>query len=77
MKLTSAVLFAVAAAEDKSVPPRHPLARLNRLTEFSEEILNQWFHYLPTDWVTKFANNAARMERNFNRGNQLGCLLIL
>ena len=70
MKLTSTLLFAVAAAEDKKVPPRHPLDRLAKLTQFSEEILNTWFHYLPTDWVAKFANNAERMERNFRRGNQ-------
>ena len=72
MKFSPALLFAVAAAEDKKVPPRHPLQRLNRLTEFTEEILNDWFTFLPSKdaWVAKFANNAARMERNFNRGNQ-------
>ena len=71
MKL-STIIFAVAAAEDKKVPPRHPLQRLERLTEFSAEILNDWFHFLPSqqNWINKFANNAARMERNFNRGNQ-------
>merc|ERR1711920_111904 len=71
MKFSPALLFAVAAAEDKKVPPRHPLQRLNRLTEFTEEILNDWFNFLPSKdaWVAKFANNAARMERNFNRGN--------
>merc|ERR1712021_247669 len=31
MKLTPAVLFAVAAAEEKKVPPQHPLQRLNKL----------------------------------------------
>merc|ERR1711920_563225 len=72
MKFPPALLFAVAAAEDKKVPPRHPLQRLNRLTEFTEEILNDWFNFLPSKdaWVAKFANNAARMESNFNRGNQ-------
>merc|ERR1711920_100437 len=72
MKFPPALLFAVAAAEDKKVPPRHPLQRLNRLTEFTEEILNDWFNFLPSKgaWVAKFANNAARMERNFSRGNQ-------
>ena len=71
MKL-STIIFAVAAAEDKKVPPRHPLQRLQRLTEFSEEILNEWFSFLPSkdNWINKFANNAERMERNFNRGNQ-------
>ena len=72
MKFSPALLFAVAAAEDKKVPPRHPLQRLARLTEFSEEILNDWFTFLPSkdSWVGKFARNAERMERNFNRGNQ-------
>ena len=72
MKFSAALLFAVAAAEDKKVPPRHPLQRLNKLVEFTEEILNGWFTFLPSKdaWVAKFANNAARMERNFNRGNQ-------
>ena len=71
MKLSFALL-AVAAAEDKKVPPRHPLQRLERLTEFSAEILDEWFSFVPSvnAWKNKFANNAARMERNFNRGNQ-------
>ena len=71
MKLSVALIAAVAA-DDKKVPPRHPLQRLNRLTEFSAEILDDWFGFVPsvTAWKNKFANNAARMERNFNRGNQ-------
>ena len=42
------------------------------MTEFTEEILNQWFTFLPSKdaWIGKFANNAERMARNFNRGNQ-------
>merc|ERR1712113_422376 len=72
MKFSTAVLVAVASAEDKKVPPRHPLQRLARLTEFSAEILNDWYGFLPSkdSWIQKFANNAERMERNFNRGNQ-------
>merc|ERR1711892_1058643 len=72
MKFSPALLFAVAAADDKKVPPRHPLQRLARLTEFTEEILNAWFSGLASKdaWVNKFANNAARMEANFNRGEQ-------
>merc|ERR1712226_1406587 len=73
MKFSPALLFAVAAAsEDKKVPPRHPLQRLNRLTEFTEEILNDWFSFLPSkdNWVAKFARNANRMAGNFERGNQ-------
>merc|ERR1712178_335674 len=73
MKFSPAILVAVATAQDeKKVPPRHPLQRLNRLVEFTEEIMNDWFTFLPSQqaWIDKFAKNAARMERNFNRGNQ-------
>merc|ERR1712212_464788 len=71
MKLTGAVVIAAVAA-DKKVPPRHPLQRLAKLTEFSAEILNDWYGFLPSkdSWIEKFATNAERMERNFNRGNQ-------
>ena len=72
MKFSTALLLAVASADDKKVPPRHPLQRLTRLTEFSEELLNDWYSWLPSkdSWVAKFANNAGRMERNFLRGEQ-------
>jgi hypothetical protein len=74
MKFSAAVLATVAVAQDgdRKVPPRHPLQRLNRLVEFTEEIMNDWFSFLPSQqaWIDKFANNAVRMERNFNRGNQ-------
>ena len=72
MKFTPALLFALASADDKKVPPRHPLQRLNRLTEFTEEMLNDWFSWLPSKdaWVQKFATNARRMKSNFERGNQ-------
>ena len=72
MKFSPALLFAFAAAEDKKVPPRHPLQRLNRLTEFTDEIMDQWFDFLPSKeaWKQKFKTNANRMKRNFERGNQ-------
>ena len=74
MKISPAVIVAVASAQngEKKVPPRHPLQRLNRLVEFTEEIMNDWFSFLPSQqaWIDKFATNAERMERNFNRGNQ-------
>ena len=73
MKFSPALLFAVAAASnDKKVPPRHPLQRLNRLNEFTEEMLNAWFEFLPSKdaWVAKFAANGERMATNFQRGNQ-------
>ena len=42
MKLGSVVLAGLVSAsdEDRKVPPRHPLQRLDRLVEFSGEILN-------------------------------------
>ena len=74
MKLSSAVIVAVATAQndEKKVPPRHPLQRLNRLTEFAEEIMNEHFDFLPSQvsWINKFKKNAERMGRNFERGNQ-------
>merc|ERR1739847_208426 len=73
MKISPAVIVAVASAQgEKKVPPRHPLQRLNRLTEFTAEIMNDWFSFLPSQqaWIAKFERNAERMERNFNRGNQ-------
>ena len=72
MKLSVAVVIAAASATEKKVPPRHPLQRLNRLVEFTEELLTDWFEFLPSQqaWINKFATNAGRMERNFERGNQ-------
>ena len=72
MKLSLAILVAAASATEKKVPPRHPLQRLNRLVEFTEEILTDWFDFLPSQqsWIEKFKTNAERMRRNFERGNQ-------
>ena len=73
MKFSSVVIFAIAAATDeKKVPPRHPLQRLTKLTEFSEELLADWFTFLPSQarWINKFAKNAERMRTKFQRGNQ-------
>ena len=72
MKFSTAVLVAVVSADDKKVPPRHPLQRLKRLTEFSAELLTDWYPWLPSKhaWITKFETNAERMRRNFERGNQ-------
>ena len=74
MKISPAVIVAVASAQngEKKVPPRHPLQRLNRLVEFTEEIMTDHFPFLPSQqsWIAKFERNAERMERNFERGNQ-------
>merc|ERR1712227_340440 len=69
MKFSAAVLATVAVAQDgdRKVPPRHPLQRLNRLVEFSAELLNDWYTFLPSQasWIGKFERNAECMERNF------------
>ena len=72
MKFSPALLLAVASAEDKKVPPRHPLQRLDRLVQFSKELLDDWYQFLPSKeaWKSKFENNADRMKRNFERGQQ-------
>merc|ERR1712046_155824 len=72
MKISVALFIATASAQDKKVPPRHPLQRLNRLVEFTDEILDTWFEFLPSKdaWKAKFETNAGRMEKNFNRGQQ-------
>ena len=82
MKLDAIILAAVASAdEDRKVPPRHPLQRLDRLVEFSEEIFNtgafvhEWSpNNVDSDWVAnwirKFKVNGDRMKKAFTRGNQ-------
>merc|ERR1711881_618382 len=61
----SAALLATVAVVEKKVPPRHPLQRLNKLTMFSEELMNDWFGALPSkdNWIAKFATNAGRTTR--------------
>ena len=74
MKVTAALIAtaAVVVADDRKVPPRHPLQRLDRLVEFSAEILDEWFSFVASKdaWKLKFSRNADRMGRNFERGNQ-------
>ena len=75
MKLSTICLAGLASATEKKVPPRHPLQRLNRLVQFTSEILNSGaFNNKSVRWIEmwerKFAFNARRMERNFSRGNQ-------
>jgi len=66
MKVFIPALIAVAAADEKKVPPRHPLQRLKKLTTFSAE----WCDANLSDkqaanWSAKFERNASRMERRF------------
>ena len=76
MKLSTILLAGLVSSDEKKVPPRHPLQRLNRLVQFSAEILNsgafnshkseRWIQR----WQKMFKQNAYRMEKNFKRGNQ-------
>ena len=75
MKLSTIVLVSLVSADEKKVPPRHPLQRLNRLVQFSDEILNSGAFNNKSDkwinrWSNKFTNNANRMKTSFTRGNQ-------
>ena len=62
MKLSAIFFAGIISANEKKVPPRHPLQRLNRLVEFSSEILNSGaFKYMPKNNVgyywSEWANN--------------------
>ena len=59
----------MAADEDeKKVPPRHPLQRLNRLNEFVNEWTSQNLNEKQAaHWQGKFNRNMARMERRFEQ----------
>ena len=75
MKLSTIFLTGLVSADEKKVPPRHPLQRLNRLVEFSDEVLKSGAFNNKSDkwinrWTNKFAKNSSRMEFSFTRGNQ-------
>ena len=72
MKLTQAALLAVAVADDKKVPPRHPLQRLARLTEFSAEILDEKFGFWKRapKFKIRFEKTAQRMQNAFERNDE-------
>ena len=75
MKLSTILLAGFVSADEKKVPPRHPIQRLDRLVQFSGEILGSGaFNNKSTKWISrwsnKFTKNAERMKINFNRGNQ-------
>ena len=72
MKLSVIYLAGFVSADEKKVPPRHPTQRLNRLVEFSAEILESGsFNMKSTNWISrwqdKFSNNAGRMNDAFER----------
>ena len=66
MKLFVATVLAVAAADQKKVPPRHPLQRLNKLNTFAAEWCDDNLTAKQSaNWAPKFERNAGRMERRF------------
>jgi hypothetical protein len=67
----SVAIFAIAAADDRKVPPRRPEQRLSRLNQFSAEWLNANLPNLPSKdaWIAKFETNASRMMRAYEREN--------
>ena len=70
MKLSAIFFAGIISANEKKVPPRHPLQRLNRLVEFSSEILNSGaFKYMPPNnwgyyWSEWKNNKWIRMWEN-------------
>merc|ERR1719410_2831551 len=68
MKTFALALIATASAEDKKVPPRHPLDRLEKLRQFSQEWVNDNLSARQAEnWGPKFERNVARFERRFEQ----------
>ena len=68
MKFSAVFLAAVAIAEDndRKVPPRHPLQRLNQLNIFAAEWCNANLNAKAAGhWVGKFKRNTDRFERRW------------
>merc|ERR1712174_171229 len=65
-KLAAATIVAVASAQNKKVPPRHPLQRLTKLNKFAAEWCNANLdEKAAANWEGKFDRNTARFERRF------------
>merc|ERR1712157_159571 len=63
MKVFVGALFALAAAEGKKVPPRHPNQRLNKLLAFANEWCDDNLSAKEArNWKNKFARNKARIS---------------
>jgi hypothetical protein len=66
MKVLAPIVVALAAADEKKVPPRHPLQRLATLERFACEWLDMWTsEKVSTHWCQKFGNNVAKFRRRF------------
>ena len=51
MLILAAFFTSVVFAKDRKVPPRHPLQRLDRLVEFSKELLENWYDDLASQVI--------------------------
>ena len=71
MKFSTIFLAGLVSANEKKVPPRHPIARLDRLVQFSAEILDSGAFNKSKKWTdrwrNKFDKNADRMKLSFDR----------
>ena len=62
-KPIAAVALAVVAAEEKKVPPRHPLQRLNKLNEFAcKWVTDNTTPKIAKNWCGKFENNTNKFK---------------
>merc|ERR1711979_9973 len=66
MKVFVGALFALAAAEEKKVPPRHPNNRLNKLLQFASEWCDDNLNASEAKhWKNKFERNKSRISRRW------------
>jgi hypothetical protein len=66
MKLATTTLFAIAAANEKKVPPRHPLQRLKRLNQFAKEWAEDNLNAKQAaNWGPKFDRNTERFRQRW------------
>jgi len=68
MKLLPIIIAVTAAQDDKRIPPKHPLIRLNQLERFALEWLDAQFgkgHQKAEHWSGKFQRNTQRMRHRF------------
>ena len=69
MKLTTTILCCSAVSVTAQNNKVNPLRRLTKLVDFSHELLNTHYDFLPSrvSWMAKFDRNAERMRTSFER----------
>ena len=75
MKLSTFLLAGFVSANTDKYPPSHPVRRLDRVIQFSGEILESGaFNNKSEKWINKWKNhfrmNISRMRYSFGRGFQ-------